>query len=362
MTAERVPLLYRVHSEVVSRLIPSSVVFEVTRRCNMDCRMCYVVDHAQPHPEELDTREAQGVLDQLAQAGTLQVIFSGGEPFMRPDLFDILAHARLRAFCIDIFTNGTSVGLSEARELKRLAVWQVSVSLLGATAEVHDAITQRRGSFHRALEGIEALVRTGVKARIKTVLLRENFHEYPGIVSLAQEWGIPYSFDPVVSSRNDGSREPLALSLTDEQFMAILSDESLAPGTLSYDDERLDEARGRRLGGYMCKAAVTFCDISWNGDVLPCMQYPQPAGNLRTQRFGDIWRSSPLFIQLREARYQSAPECKDCSLLPLCFRCPATAALEKGDPLAAYETACRHARLMDQVRRRRMARMVEAAP
>ncbi len=354
MTRPRIPLLFRADREAVAKNIPTDVVFEVTRRCNLDCRMCYVVGHHEAHPDGLSTDEVKDALDQLASAGTIRLTFSGGEPFMRRDFLEIVAHARERAFSIDIFSNGTLIGPDTAKRLRELAVWQVGISLLGATPATHDRITGHQGSFARALNAIRSLKAVGTKVRIKTLLLHDNFHEYRQIVALAHELGVPFSLDPTVSSRNDGSTDTLTMAITDEEFKELVSDPTLGPGSLSFDNGQLHDVREQRLGGYLCRAGITFCDISWNGDVLPCMQYPTPAGSLRRERFDTIWRHAPLFEELRRLRRESAPECRGCELLPLCFRCPATAAIEKGDPLAAYETACHRARLMDEVRRSRL--------
>jgi len=353
VTEPRVPLLFRANREVAARTIPHDVVFEVTRLCNLDCGMCYVVGHHQEHPDELRTDEVKDVLDQLAAAGTLRLTFSGGEPFMRKDFLELVQHARERAFSIEIFTNGTLVGPDTARSLRGLAVWQVSISILGANAATHDGITQKKGSFARAMHGIRTLKEAGVRTRIKTLLLHANFREYPQIVALAREIGIPYSLDPTVSSRNDGNTDTLAMAITDDEFKELVADPTLGPGSLSFDDMQLHDTKEHRLDGFMCRAGISFCSVSWNGDVLPCMQYPHPAGNLRREPFRTIWEDAPLFLELRSARRRSAPECRECELLPLCFRCPATAAIEKGNPLATYETACHRARLMDEVRRSR---------
>lgn len=323
--------------------------------------MCYVVGHRESHADELTTEDAKDALNQLADAGALRLTFSGGEPFIRSDFLELVLHAREKTFNIEIYTNGTLIGPATARRLRELAVWQVSISILGAEPATHDGITQSKGSFARATHAIHLLKEAGVKTRIKTLLMQANFHEYPQIVAMARDLGIPFSLDPTVSSRNDGSIDTLEMALTDDQFKELVADPTLGPGSLSFDNVQLQENREDRLNGYMCRAGVSFCDISWNGDVLPCMQYPWSAGNLRTQRFADIWANSPVMLELRAARRKSAPECRECELLPLCFRCPATAALEKGDPLAAYETACHRARLMDEVRRARISRETQGA-
>ena len=353
MSEPWVPILFRADREAAARSIPTDVIIEVTRQCNLDCAMCYVVDHDRPDPEELNTGEVMDALDQLAASGALRLTFSGGEPFMRGDFMELVAHARARAFSIEIFTNGTLIGAETARQLREYAVWQVSVSMLGATPRTHDGITGRKGSFARALNAVRELRAAGVKTRFKTLLMQSNFSEYPAIIALAKEIGVPFSLDPTVSSRNDGSTDSLEYSLTDEQFKTLVADPTLGPGSLSFGTQELRDIQQKRLEGYMCKAGISFCDISWNGDVLPCMQYPQAAGNLRQEAFATIWASSSLFKELRAARRNSAPECRTCELLPLCFRCPATAAIEKGSPLASYESACHRARLMDEVRRSR---------
>ncbi len=358
MQDQLIPLLYRADQVAVDKRIPYSVIFEVTRHCNLDCRMCYVVGHESADPEELSTDEAKHVLDQLAQAGTLRLSFSGGEPFLRADLLELIAYAKQLAFSVDIMTNGILIGPETAKRLKKLVVWQVSISLLGATPETHDSITGRKGSFTRALNALKLLREEGVRARIKTLIMKQNFHEYKQIIDLAKDLGVPFSMDPTVSSRNDGDTDTLSMNLTDDQFKELLANPSLGPRTLSLNGDELEANRKVRLDGYLCKAGISFCDISWNGDVRPCMQYPESAGNLREDSFADIWNESPLFEKLRNARRTHLPDCKDCALLPLCFRCPATALLEKGDPFAAYETACHRAALMEEVR---FARIEEAS-
>ena len=354
MDSSKPPLLYRAEAIAVKKQIPYNVIFEVTRRCNLDCIMCYVVDHNQPHPDELSTEEIKDLLDQLADAGTLKLTFSGGEPFMRPDFLDLVEYARSLAFNIDILTNGTLIGLQTVRRLKELAIWQVSISILGACPATHDGITGTPGSYSRSIQALRLLKEIGIKPRIKTLVMKQNFEEYPRIIEIANSLGIPYSLDPTVSSRNDGSTDTLDFNLSEEQFKALVNNPSLGPRSLSFNGEDLQSSRKERLEGYLCKAGISFCDISWNGDVLPCMQYQQSAGNVRENRFIDIWKESPLFVMLRNARRHDLPDCKDCELLPLCFRCPATAFLETGDPLAKYETACMQARLMEEVRISRM--------
>jgi len=350
MDSSRPPLLYRAEATAVKKRIPYNVIFEITRRCNLDCMMCYVVDHTQAHPDELSTEEAKDLLKQLADAGTLKLTFSGGEPFMRPDFLDLVEYARSLAFNIDILTNGTLIGDQTVKRLKELAIWQVSISILGATPDTHDGITGKEGSFSRAVQALHLLKDAGIKPRIKTLVMRPNFEEYPAIVEMARTIGIPFSLDPTVSSRNDGSTDTLDLNLTESQFKALINNPTLGPRSLSFNGDDLQSSRKERLEGYLCKAGISFCDISWNGDVLPCMQYQQAAGNIREKPFMEIWMNSPLFATLRKARRHDLPDCRDCELLPLCFRCPATAYLETGDPLAKYETACMQARLMNDVR------------
>ena len=127
------------------------------------------------------------VLDQLAEAGTFYLRFSGGEVFMRRDFFRILEYARSLLFCVKVKTTAFMVREKEADRLSELALDSVQVSIYSHRPEVHDAITKLPGSLKRSLAGIRLLRERGVKVIIANVLMRQNLQDYSGVVALAKE-------------------------------------------------------------------------------------------------------------------------------------------------------------------------------
>src|SRR5512136_1927248 len=160
--------------------IPLHAMLELTNGCNLRCRHCYV--GVQPRRGELRLDEFKAVLDQLAEAGSLFLTFSGGEPLTREDFFQIAAYARQKEFSFTLFSNGTLITPRVADRLRELCPERVEISLLGGKAATHDGITQVPGSFERALRGVRLLVERGIKVQLKTTWMRENIEEAGQIV------------------------------------------------------------------------------------------------------------------------------------------------------------------------------------
>ncbi len=347
---ERQPLLYRLQELGRMRRIPLDVSLELTHFCNLDCIHCYVVERDRRNPRELAATEWLAVLDQLAEAGTLRVTFTGGEVFTRPDWHEIVSHARKRDFSIEILSNGTLVGPREADLLADASPWEVGVSLYADRAEVHDAVVRQEGAFDRSVRGIDLLQNRGVKVRIKSVLMSVTYDHYRGLIELARRLGTRLSIDPTVTARNDGSTDNQRYGIDLEQFRAVLTDPVVPPEALKFDTAQLEASRQHKLGRTACQAGVTMCNIDPTGTVLPCMQWIEPAGDLRTQRFSEIWADSPVLKAAAGAVTSGIPECRDCTYLALCNRCPAAAFLETGDPQRPYPLACAMAEVMDRVK------------
>ncbi len=166
--------------------VPMSVHFDITYRCNERCVHCYL-DH--DDHGEMTTPEIKRVLDELADAGTFFLTFSGGEVLMRRDFFELLEYARSLMFDVRIKTNAVMIGEAEARRMLELGVDQVQVSIYSHRAEVHDAITKLPGSLRRSIEAIRSLTEQGLRVTIANVLMTANMHDHAGVQALAREPG-----------------------------------------------------------------------------------------------------------------------------------------------------------------------------
>jgi len=273
---------------------------------------------------EMTTAEVKSVLDQLASAGTLFLIFSGGELLLRKDLFEILGYARALGFDIKLKTNAILLGEREADRIRDLGIRSVQVSIYSHRPEVHDGITKVPGSLHRSLTAIRFLRARGLNVLMANVLMRQNAGDYPHVRALAAELGIECTIDPTITPKMDGDTSILNLRISEPQLLRVYTDKALFdPATEPpppTEDEMLDASP--------CSAGHTACYISPYGDVFPCVQFPLPTGNLRAQRFGDVWHQSPQMNDVRAIRMRDLPTCSTCSFMTTCTRCPGLAYME----------------------------------
>jgi len=316
--------------------IPLSVHVDLTMRCNELCVHCYRVIEERP---ELTTAEVKALLAELAQAGSLYLTFSGGEIFLRPDLFELIAEAKRLRFDLRLKTNALLVTEERARRLRELGVRQVDVSIYSVDPAVHDAVTKIPGSLARSLAAIERLTALGVRVKINCPLMQSNVGDYRAVRGLAERLGVPCGFDPMISARNDGDRSPTLLRIGRADLRRVLGDPILNP------DPRPATSPGERtdLDETLCGAAHNACYVSAYGDVTPCVALPITCGNIRETSFAEIWRDSRDMRRVRALRVRDLHTCSGCSASAFCTRCPGQALVEDGDLLGPSSAACEHA-------------------
>jgi radical SAM protein with 4Fe4S-binding SPASM domain len=346
------PLMDRLISRTVQKHRPLSVHFDLTYRCNERCVHCYL-DH--DDHGELTTAECLKVLEDLARSGTLFLTFSGGEIFLRPDLYEILAAARRLHFDISLKSNALLVTPERAARLREFGVRRVQISVYSDTPAVHDAITKVPGSLERTLAAIPVLIEHGLQVKLACPLMQENLMAYRGVMALAEKLGVPYILDLTITPMMDGSSGPLEHRASVSSLLPVLRDPVLhackpqpaaqAASAVEAPPLALGSAvsSGIESAAYEdlpCSAGHNSCYISPYGDVFPCVQLPQAAGNLRREKFEDIWYHAPHLERLRAIRESQLPICSQCDLRGYCERCPGLALMEGGDILGAYDRAC----------------------
>ncbi len=328
-------LMQEMNERALHAGVPLSVQFDLTYRCNERCVHCYL-DH--DDHGELSTAEITGVLDQLAEAGAFFLCFSGGEVFMRRDFFRLLEYARSLLFCVKVKTNAFMIREEEANRLRELSVDSMQVSIYSHRPEVHDAITKLPGSLERSIAGIRLLRERGIKVVVANVLMRQNLSDYLGVVALARELGAEFTVDPTVTPLMDGDRSILGLGIGTEDLRQVFRTPELV-GNVEEACAPPSAVDSGTLDGLPCSASHTFCYISPYGDIFPCVQFPLPTGNVRTQRFLEIWKDSPQMNEVRAIRGRDLPTCSSCAHLGTCSRCPGLAYLE-GDMLGPSAQDC----------------------
>jgi radical SAM protein with 4Fe4S-binding SPASM domain len=304
--------------------VPLAVHLDVTYRCNERCVHCYL-DH--DDHGEMTTAEIKGVLDQLEEAGVFFLTFSGGEVFLRRDFFELLEHARRLLFNVKIKTNAVMIRAAEAQRIRALGVDTVQISVYSHRPEVHDAITKLPSSFARTIAAIRFLRDQGLKVTIANVLMTGNIADQAGTQKLAAELGVHYTLDPTITPKIDGDTSILSLRIPGEELGEVFRNPALVPNMEEFCAPPKPPT-GDDLEGYSCSAGHSFCYISPYGDVFPCVQFPLPSGNLRRQKFLDIWNHSAELKEVRSIRAKDLTVCSSCSHVTSCTRCPGLAYME----------------------------------
>jgi radical SAM protein with 4Fe4S-binding SPASM domain len=317
-------LLEEMTSKALRLNIPLNVQLDLTYRCNERCVHCYLDHHDHG---EMTTDEIKHLLDEMADAGVFILTLSGGEIFLRKDFFTILEYARRLMFCVKLKTNAILIREREAARLLDLGVESIQISIYSHRPEVHDAITLIPGSLKRSVEAIRFLKAQGLKVIIANVLMAQNMQDYPHVRALAADLDVECTLDPTVTPMMDGDRSTVGLGVGHSELRQVFRDTSLV-GDVEEFCAIPAGPDGDALDALPCSAGHTACYVSPYGDVFPCVQFPLPTGNVRKERFVDIWRHSGQMNEVRSIRLRDLTTCSSCTHGSTCTRCPGLAYME----------------------------------
>ncbi|MBU1044152.1 MAG: radical SAM protein [Candidatus Omnitrophica bacterium] len=327
----------KVKADLKQKAIPIDVVLELTRKCNLSCCHCYnFKDNA-----ELSFVQVKDIARQLRQAGTLFLSLTGGEIFTKADIFEICFYLRQSCFALSIFTNGTLINQSNIKIIRELDLNEVGISIQGAIAKTHDKIVGCQGAFAKSINAIKLLKNAQIPVNLKCTLMQDNFAEYHDLIKLASELGVPYIIDPVVSPKDDGSKDVLAHRLDEKQLFDFYQNELLEQNSFMQKKEEDPDA------DFSCPAGTVMASISAKGDVYPCIQLPKKLGNVFDTDFRGIWENSKFLTELREKT--NIPACRNCRLAAYCTRCPGLAYLEDGNAFGISSIACINAAVYEKI-------------
>lgn len=311
--------------------VPLSGSLELTQRCNLRCIHCYLGPQEQVRrvaAHEMDTAQVIGILDQIAAAGCLHLLITGGDPLLRHDFAEIYRHARLIGLNVTVFTNGTLVTQRIVELFQELPPRLVEISLYGATASTYERITGVPGSYRRCLEGIERLHKGGVRFGLKTMLMNLNRHELATIEALAADYGVRFRYDPLLNACLNGDCGPLSLRVDPAEVVRLeFADPQRRQDWLDYLARYADLPPSDRL--IQCGAGQTAFYVDAFGNLKPCLMLPWLSCSLQNMTFADGWAA---LAQVREIKANADNRCAACPQRSYCGYCPGILALENGDP------------------------------
>jgi radical SAM protein with 4Fe4S-binding SPASM domain len=319
-----------------------SVHWELTYRCNERCTHCYldVLKPNAPAPGELNTEQCLAVIDQLAELGVMNLSLSGGEAMVRKDFFTIAEYARSKRFVLRIFTNGLLINAAAADRIAALHPYAVEISLYGADAATHDAITLVPRSFELTLRAFRLLQERGVRTNMKVPLMHENVRQLHQLAALAAGVGAILRTDPNITPKLTGERSPLRHRLTDEDLL-WLTRETMNPAHWPDKPPPLD--------AHTCGISQLALVIDPHGDVFPCVEVRVAAGNVLRDSLATVWRTSPVFQEMGRLTVGELPVCRSCPLRAFCTRCHGLALNEEGDLRLPALANCRATLVRRQV-------------
>ena len=364
----------RMSSKLPSHLLQFSedkkpvIVWNMTRTCNLNCVHCYSQSKNLQYNNELTLEEGKAFIDDISSFGSPVMLFSGGEPLMHPHFLDLCFYAKSKGMRAVISTNGTLITKELAKELKKVGLSYVGISLDGLES-VHDRFRGKKGAFREAIEGINYAKEAGIKVGLRFTINKRNAQEIPGIFKLLEEENIPrvcfyhlvYAGRGTKLMEEDSSHEETRqtvdaiLELTKEVYSRdnqkeVLTVDNHADGPYIYlkllkegkEEEAANVMSLLKMNGGNSSGVGIGC-VSWDGEVYADQFWRHYSfGNVKERNFSEIWTdvSNPLMKQLKNKKEYVKGKCKDCKWLDICngnFRVRSEA---KEDDLWAPDPAC----------------------
>jgi heme b synthase len=337
------------------------IAWEVTRSCNLNCVHCRAASHRGPYPGELSTKKCLQLIDDIEKYSQPVIILTGGEPLLRPDIFEIAAYGTRKSLRMVMATNGTLVDEPTARKMIDSGIQRVSISIDGKDAESHDSFRGEPGAFEGAMRGIEAMKSVGMEFQINTTITTANLHQIKDIHDLALKIGAAahHIFLLVPTGRGRDLAQQAITASDYEETLMWFHQESLtceiqlkatcAPHyfRIMHQNKVKGSSPAKKAGGHFhestrgCLGGITFCFISHIGQVQPCGYLELNCGNVQKQSFGEVWENAEVFRNLRDyGKYGG--KCGRCEFIKVCGGCSARAYEATGDylseePLCLYE-------------------------
>jgi radical SAM protein with 4Fe4S-binding SPASM domain len=324
------------HRKIEGRRIPLGGVIEVTHRCPLKCVHCFnnlPAENSQIRSRELSSGELCRVLDEIAEAGCLWLLFTGGEILARKDFLNVYAHAKRKGLLITLFTNGVLVTEEIAAFLAGMPPFVIEITLYGRTPETYERITRVPGSFERCMRGIRLLKDHGLPLKLKTMVVSVNKHEIWEMKRFVEEdLGLEFRFDAMINPRIDASHSPLAFRLTPEEVIGLdLQDPKRMAEWKSFTQkfngpvhppEKADEL-------YHCGAGINSFSIDPYGMLSVCVLSRGDAFDLRKGSFQEGWER--FLSKVRHKKITRHTKCTGCEIKAMCGMCPANGELENRD-------------------------------
>ncbi|RZI43800.1 heme d1 biosynthesis radical SAM protein NirJ [Herbaspirillum sp. HC18] len=321
------------------------VIWNLIRRCNLTCKHCYSISADHDFEGELNTEEVFTVMDDLRAFRVPVLILSGGEPLLRPDIFDVAKRAKKMGFYVGLSSNGTLIDASNIDKIAEVGFDYVGISLDGIR-ETHDKFRRKEGAFDASLAGVQLCRESGIKVGVRFTLTQDNAKDLPGLLKLVDDEGIHkfYLSHLNYAGRGNTNRAKDAFMETTRNAMNLLFDtcwndlqrgveKEFVTGNNDADGvyllhwvrkhmpEREEHLRAKLAQWGGNSSGVNVANIDNLGNVHPdTMWWNHNLGNVRQRKFSEIWMdtSDPVMAGLKASPRIIKGRCGECSYFDVC--------------------------------------------
>jgi radical SAM protein with 4Fe4S-binding SPASM domain len=333
---------------------------EITARCNHQCRHCYInlpAGDQEARSRELTLLEISDIADQAVALGAMWVLISGGEPLLREDFPEIYLNLKRKGLLVSVFTNATLLREEHLELFKKYPPRDIEITVYGVSRETYERVTCQPGSFDAFTNGLNRLLKSGVKVCLKAMAIRSNFHELPAIAAFCRAHTKDYfRFDPQLhlrfdrdERRNAGIR---AERLTPEEIVVLERADEARFSALREGCDKLINEEFTHIGCdhlFHCGAGNGSFNVSYGGKFRLCSSLwaPEAMYDLRQGTLREAWEQLvPKVRDMRSQRREFLERCRRCSIVNLCLWCPAHSYLETGELDTPIDYFCQvaHAR------------------
>lgn len=300
---------------------PSTVFWDITGECNLRCVHCYNFE-GKHHENELSTPEVKRSLEEMSGFGVKNISFSGGEPFARKDMPEIIQHAAGLGFdTVGVSTNGILLDRDIVRNLTAPKL-NIQISIDGDDSNTHDMMRGVKGAFESAIHSIRILLEEGVNTSVCTTATKLNVERIPGIIRLMGDLGVKnYRVQGVVPMGRGKKNADLRLTPGRmKELVEYLEKRNIQVSSYNVTLKPPPAGPVNLCDSGVCSAACSVCSITPEGNVVPCTYFWGINGdNLRDHSFQWIWENSSVLNYFRSVRLNDIKGlCRDCKWLPVC--------------------------------------------
>ncbi|MCP3875016.1 MAG: radical SAM protein [Desulfobacteraceae bacterium] len=347
-------------SDLVKKLqrtkTPVSINFELTARCNNNCRHCYInlpENNTDAESLELDINEIEDLADQAVNNGVLWCLLTGGEPLLRDDFSEIYLMLRRKGLLVSVFTNACLINETHVKLFKKYKPRELEVTVYGITEKTYEKVSGIKGSYKLFKNGLDRLLTNDIPVSLKAMAIHSNIHEIENIADFCSKHSKKkFKFDPFLHKRYDGdekrNKKILSERLNKDEIVKIEQNNFARKNALIKSCDQLIfyqdiDASGRV---FTCGVLKNGFEISYDGKLrlCPALLHPDYVYSLRIFSLMDAYRKiAENIIKARSYNEDFLNKCNKCKIINLCYFCPANSFLETGKLDTPIDTFCKNA-------------------